>query len=453
MPEQDEFEVLQRLTQARDAGDLRAELEALRQLRQSRPAAPAQPQVPPPSIGRRAAARFLANVISTPEAVGDLLEIGGAGLQAVAGAGRGSIGERFQAARQQQAGQFPASVLSSFPSPTAEQVLATTETLKAAPQFSGRALSSAQVNPARALMNPAMEAGRAFGAAVVPAASSQFQQELQTQQAQTEQHPFAAGMGDVLGDVGTLLAMRPAMRPRLGALTRRPVSVSRETVDIIDSAANRLASVTGFAKRLGAQAGEAGFEGALLAAMDDGDPLAAAGWTAGAQLGGSLAMRGTQAFARYPWRTIGGLALAHWTYRALAPGGQGPIEDVRDDTIQTMLTTFGLGALAALGGAGRLAPGRTAVRDRFIDAFDTIRRAPLASLMSQIGRAEEQGNPLPEVLDIVSVDPNAFGPEVRRRLERASRSEREDALIREVNSLMQSARFRRQFDELRQPQS
>src|SRR5690606_13960108 len=99
MPEQDEFEVLQRLTQARDAGDLRAELEALRQLRQSRPAAPAQPQVPPPSIGRRAAARFLANVISTPEAVGDLLEIGGAGLQAVAGAGRGSIGERFQAAR------------------------------------------------------------------------------------------------------------------------------------------------------------------------------------------------------------------------------------------------------------------------------------------------------------------------------------------------------------------
>jgi hypothetical protein len=458
----EELELFQRLAQARDAGDVRAELEALRQLRQMQQVIPTgtqTTQVPPPSIGERAAARFVSNIISTPAALGTLLEIGGAGLQAAAGAaanalmggGGPGIGERFRAAREQQAQQFPASLLQRFPSPTPEQVAATAGTIRRTPALMGQAAQDMQINPMAAALDPGMAAAQALGAAIAPRIQSEFQSQLERQQAMAEQHPIATGAGDVIGDIGTILMGRPALR-RVGAATRRPLPAPRETVDIIDSAANRLARVTGFSRRLGAQAGEAGFEGALLAAMSDGDPLATAGWTAGAQIGGSLAMRGTQAFARYPWRTLGGVAVAHWVYRALAPGGQGPLEDVRDETIQTMLTTFGLGALAALGGAGRLAPGRTAARDRFIDAFDSIRRTPLASIISQISKAEEQGHPLPQVLDIVSVDPNAFGPEVRRRIERASRSRREDALINEVNSLMRSERFRRRFDELRQPQ-
>lgn len=428
MADRDEMQILRDLSSARDSGDLRAELEALRRLRGLQPTQVPQPQVPAPSVGRRAAARFVSNALGLPAGVGELLEIGAAGLQAGAGAigsavtgGDGpGFGQRFEAARQQQSQQFPASALQAIPSPSPEQVLAGTETIKRIPKIAGSEASL----------------------------GSEFQNQLQLQQAQAAQHPIATGAGDVLGDIGSILSLRPALRGRFRSARAR-TSLPEETVDIIDSAANRLTRITGFSKRLGAQAGEAGFEGALLAAVGEGDPIATAGWTAGAQVGGSLALQGSQAFARYPWRSLGGIALAHWVYRALAPGSQGALEDVRDETIQTMLTTFGLGTLAALAGAGRLAPGRTAGRDRFIDSFDTIRRAPIASIISQISKADEEGgNPLPQVLGKLAEDPNFFGTEIRRRIERAANSEREDALIKEVNSLMRSERFRMKLDEL-----
>src|SRR5690606_13009387 len=278
---------------------------------------------------------------------------GGAGLQAAAGAGANAlmggggpgIGERFRAAREQQAQQFPASLLQRFPSPTPEQVAATAETIRRTPALMGQAAQNMQINPMAAALDPGMAAAEALGGAIAPRLQSELQSQLERQQAMAEQHPIATGAGDVNGGIGTILTGRPARR-RVGSATCRSLPAAHQTVDIIDRAANRLARMTGFSKRLGAQAGEAEFEGAQPAAMSDGDPLTTAGWTAGAQIGGSLAMRGTQAFARYPWRTLGGVAVAHWVYRALAPGGQRPLDDGKDETNQSSLTTSGLLALA-----------------------------------------------------------------------------------------------------------
>lgn len=447
MAEKDELTLLRSLSEARDSGDARAELEALRALsalRKAPSAQPAQPQLAEPSLGQRAAARFVANVLGTPSGIGELLEIGAAGLQAGAGAAldavrpgpsEQSLGQRFATAREQQSQLFPAAQLQAIPSPSTEQVLAGVESFKNLPSI---------IHRGEQLRLRSRGAVGGFP----QAAGSEFSEQLQTQQQQAQQHPITAGAGDVLGDIGTLVSMRPATG-RMFRPARARAVIPKETVDIIDSAANRLTRATGFAKKLGAQAGEAGFEGALLAAMGDGDPLATAGWQAGAQVGGSLALQGTKAFKTYPWRTLGGIALAHWVWRAFAPGGQGALEDVRDETVQTMLTTFGLGTLAALAGAGRLAPGKTAGRDRFIDAFDTIRRSHVASYINQFTEAEESGQTaLPVIIGKIVEDPNFFGPEVRRRIERAANSNKDNALIREVESLMRSERFRRKVEEL-----
>lgn len=457
MAEREELEALRALQAAKASGDARGELAALRTLRAARgdvsaagrasppgpsvsgiinrggsfPGGALEPPVPPlevgQSIGQRGAARFISNAIGTPSAIGELLSIGAAGAQAGAGelaeraGGRQMpLGERFAQAREEQAQSFPASLLMKSPSPSPEQVAAAGQTAGRLPQIIG--------------------GPETFGGV--------FREKLQQQRAAAEQHPIQTALGDMGGDALSILSMRPMTRRMFPAARSAPV-VEKEAVDIIDSAANRLTAATGFAKRLGSQAGEAGFEGAMLAAMGDGDPLATAGWVAGTQVGGSLALQGSKAFLRHPWRTIGGVAMAHWIYKALAPGGQGPIEDVRDETVQTAITTFGLGALATMAGAGRLAPGKTPGRDRFIDAFDSIRRAPVASIIKQLHEADEAGdNRLSKIIGKIAEDPDYFGREVRMQIERASRSEEPNALRNEVDDLMRSDRFRQRFEEL-----
>lgn len=465
MPERQELEALRALSQAVQSGDPRAELEALRSLsamKQQTDGRTSEPgptvtgiinrggsfaggaleppvQKKPPSLegrvsmGTRANSRFLADVLNTPHAIGELMSTGAAGLQAGVGSlfGRKDIGqlitgrpqtfgERFATAKKEQEQSFPASLFLKFPKVTPEGVGAFGQTVSELPSIM-------------------------FGS---PTLKGTFQKNLEEQQRFAEDHPIQTAIGDIGGDTAALLAARPFTRRLFSGARAAPIA-ERAAEDIIDSAANRITKVTGFAKKLGSQAGEAGFEGALLAAVGDGDPIATAGYSAGTQLGGALALKSATAFARYPWKTLGGIALAHWALRAVGPGNQGSLEDVRDESIRTMVTAFGLGAIGAMAGAGRLSPGTTAARESFIDALDTIRRAPVVSIIKQLNEAEQNGdNRLDRIIGKLIEEPDFFGREARMRIERAANSGKSDALTKEVKSLMRSERFRRKFDDL-----
>lgn len=332
------------------------------------------------------AGELVANVLGLPHAAGELLALGAAGIRTGAGAAKAAvtgepieIARRFARARQTEDSSGLATLLQSLPEPSGADVLS------------------------------------AVGAEPV-------------------ESELAAGAGRTAADVATLLALKPGERvARLLKLPRTaPKNVDAETMGRLNAAAKTLTRGLG-------RAAEAGFDGAVIGALGDGDPLKTAAWSAGIQAGGSAALAAKSTFLRNPIKSFGALWLGHQMWKAVAPGPQQAFES-SDAATKELVAAYGLGIAASLAGAGR-SPGK------IIGTIEHASRAGIASVVTQLQEASRRGDTTPaRVLELMSDNPDYFGRNVRLRLERASRSKKPNAVLDEIDSLMRSERFRRQLE-------
>lgn len=369
---------------------------------------------------------FLANMASLPHASGELLAMGGALPALYPG------GKSYAEALEQEKQQFPASALLAIPDVTTEQVLGV-------PRAIGNSISNIGANRDRAMA--LMKDPNALVPPLAnPSLSSTYPEAVATEQKIAAENPIASSAGRAAGDVASMLSLRPGQRATklLSLKNLNPRADLEEVKGALNAAARTLARGTG-------RAAEAGFDGAVVAALGDGDPAKTAAWSAGVQAGGSAALAAKNAFLRNPLKSFAGLYLGHEMWKALAPGPQ-DLFDSKDSAVTEMVSAYALGTAAALAGASR-GVGTGYVRG-VTDALSTASRATIASVVTQLQEAAKNEQPqYARVLELLSQDQERFGTDARVRIERAARSEKPRALLNEIDALMKSTRFRKALEE------
>ena len=271
----------------------------------------------------------------------------------------------------------------------------------------------------------------------------------QTRQAEAEA-PTATAAGGVAGDVLTLLTARAPVKALLrGARAKLPgipmtaePGIRRAVQDVF-----ALPKVQRLGRGL-ARAGETGLEGAVLAALDDGDPWKTAGIAAGGQAIGSAVLTAIP-------KTKLGLAvdmaagvIAWQAFKELIPGGKDRILESTEHEVRK-LTFFGvLGAGAAALGARRASPEGILAKNlpRFAEAVTAIPRGAILSMLKDFTREHERGSDLSHrVTGKFAEDPSYFGEEAGKRIGRALRT---GGISAEVNRLMGDVSFRDQVRAL-----
>lgn len=336
---------------------------------------------------------LVANVLSAPHAVGELM-----GMSPV------------------QPFPMVSEVLRKMPDPDAQDILALAGTPLAA--FTN--------------LGEQIDAYRQGGKAPHPGSAllEGYRSSRREEQELADSKPLSTSAGQAAADAATIVGVRRLSSGLLNNVSRE----GGETASWLNKAASAL-------YRGSKRTAEAGFEGALVAALGDGDPANTAAWSAGVQAGGSMALAARGTIIRHPFQSLGTIWLGHEIFKALAPGPQNLLES-KDEAIQEMIAAYGLGVAAALAGAGRSS-------NSVIDSISAASRGSIASVISQLQTAREEDKPQYErVIAKVIEDPDYFGPEVTRLLERAANSESANALTRQIDSLMESARFRKLYDEL-----
>jgi hypothetical protein len=349
-----------------------------------------------------------ANVLSLPHAAGELLAIGGAAPAAIPG------GKTFAESLMEEKKKLPASALLAMPDPDAEDVLAVPGAIR-------KSLSDPFIHRRRLL-------------------STRFKESVAEEEKKAADSPIGATAGRTAADIGTMLAMRPGQRLsevlKLGPFN--PRAEIEGTKGALNYAAKALARGTG-------RTAEAGFDGAVVATLGDGDPVKTAAWSAGVQAGGSMAMAAKNSFFRNPLKTFAALYLGHEMFKAIAPGPQDLFES-KDTAVSEMVAAYGLGTAAALAGGTR-GIGSGNVR-AITDAFSSASRATIASVVTQLQEAAANKQPqYARVLELLAQDQERFGTDARVRLERAARSDKPRALLNEIDQLMSGTRFRKAFED------
>jgi hypothetical protein len=358
---------------------------------------------------KTAGATAVANVLGLPHAVGELLSIGG--VRPLTGPGAAIT-----------------DALLKMPEPDAVDVLSATRGIAKLPGAVARGYVAegepppdVQMTAARSSVSDAMTGARA------------------AEEDAAAERPVATSVGRTAGDVATMLSLRPTAGgiKSLLALPRSAPKVAEETMSALKNAAQV------FARGLG-RTTEAGLEGALIGALGDGDPAKTAAWSAGMQAGGSLALAAKNTLLRNPMKSFGALWIGHEMWKSAAPGPQNAF-DSKDAAINELVAAFGLGTTAALAGASR-GVGAGTIR-QVTNALSSVSRASVASVITQLQESKDEPQ-YERVIAKVAEDPDYFGSEVRMRLERAARSERPQQLLREIDRLMDSTRFRKLYDEI-----
>jgi hypothetical protein len=339
---------------------------------------------------KTAAGELIANVIGLPHAAGELLALGGAALRTGAGAAAAAvkgepinIAERFNNARVIEEGSRPAKTLLAAPEPSSADVL------------------------------------NAVGL-------------------EETGGTIATGAGKAAADVATLMTLRPSARvTEILKMRRGPTAaVDPETLSGLNRAAHVLTGGS-------AKVAEAGFEGAVVGALGEGDPAVTAAFSAGIQIGGSAALTAKAAFFKNPLKTFGTLFIGHEMYKAVAPGPQNAF-DSKDAAIDEMVVAYGLGIAAYMAGANR-----GTEMQRVVNAVSQASRTGIASVITQLDAAAQRGDTQYEqIVSKVATDPEYFGDTIKRRLERAANSEKPNELLREIDSLMQTASFRQKYEQM-----
>ena len=338
-----------------------------------------------PAGATSTAGELLAGTAATAQTVGDVL--------ANALAGRSTdIGDRFRAAQAEQRQHFPASSLINNPIPRP-----TTVDLQA----------GAQSLPAIASGN----LGASFDEnrnAVISGLLSQ-----------SSENPIAAFGGELAGDALTIATGRaPIARAGRGV---PPLSFPKN----IDSASLRLGqkildmkSVRSLQRGTG-RAFEAGLEGAALAIMNEGDPVATAAYAAGLQAAGSATLSATKGVFRRPGRILLAAIIARQVGKSLFPGGSDFILPTIEESFDGLALAMTVGVTAGALGLGR--GQNTKLAKLFPEAMDGLAAVPrgaVLSLVEELTATDDGGNAMKVVQQMLE-DPDFFGEAARIRLENA----------------------------------
>ena len=389
---------------------------------------------------RSMAGTVAANVLSLPHAAGELLAMGAAVPQTAVGAAGAAIGgtpidliERFSAARTEQEGKFPARALLALPDPSTEDVLAVPGTVP-------RLLASASNAEYSRDPNAPILAGSGIRKA--------FGESLAAEQARAEENPLAHSAGRTAGDVASLLLLRPGERAARALKLER--MNPRAKVDVPDASVFSKEMLDAASRALSRGLGrtaEAGFEGAVMAAIGDGDPAKTAAWSAGVQAGSSMALSAKSTIMRNPIKSAVGIYFGHEIWKVIAPGPQ-DFFGSKDAAFQEVVGAYAVGTLAGLAGGGRGGVGSGRVK-QVTSVLNDASRHSIQSVLAQINEGRKRGDTKYEtVIGKIAEDPDYFGKDFRVRLERASRSDKPNALLDEIDSLMRSNRFRQKFAAL-----
>jgi hypothetical protein len=333
--------------------------------------------------------------LAAPSASGDLLAAGAAGVRGLGDfmtGGEFDFGTKFE----EEQGKFPASAIRSIPRPTIQEIGAG---IRSAPGLFGS-------QPIKERYADELASGQEAEAAM------------------REAHPTATGVGDVLGDVGSLFVTRqasglPGKMQKLEDLImkggKKPDFVfgAIENLDNIKPSAwrfvgDKLIESNGWRNLLKAtgRTAETSLEAVALDILNSNDPNDTIAYAAVGQVVGSLGLQALKstwgsggAASGVKRLGVAGLVGAGlWQYmQQVTPGGDNsPLESVQVGFEKTLLAITA-GAITGILGAGRMrGPGSKGLQDnipRLADAMTAVPRAAMLSLlkdMVQANKAEQQ---------------------------------------------------------------
>ena len=323
---------------------------------------------------------WIDNVLSMPSAVSEISSIPLSGLSAgIEGAASAATGGEFDFLRRysENQQQFPSNLLRNIPRPTVQGIEAVASGVGA--------------------MMPG--GNTPIGAAAAALYESNTRDKLVR-----GEHPIATKVGDTAGDIASILGARI---PVLGRIANFEHKIVPKYDVFFGGAKSAIAANPGLRRaadrvvnsptmrRLGRgvfRAGETGFEAAVLEAMQGDDPLASAGFAAGAQLAGSGSLAvieglrsggPAKAGIKLTLAAAGVMGLTQ-VLKEATPGGRDRILESAESGFAKVALTLGLGAASAMLGAGRLRG--TQISEDFpmiIDAIATIPRGASLSILTR----------------------------------------------------------------------
>lgn len=273
------------------------------------------------------------------------------------------------------------------------------------------------------------------------------------EQAMREAHPAAAVVGDVGGDVATIITGRAPLARTIARAEQRLAgnaaakSAQSNVGYVLDKTVTSPAM-----RRLARGAGrslEAGAEAAILDTLKGDDPLETAYVAALGQAGASGAIELGKTVWRHPSLAMAGLAAASTIQimKSATPGGRDRILESIETGFNKITWTLAASVAAGALGGGRLRGGEFANRfPKLADAISTLPRASMISLAEEWADADpKQQQRIEAVSQKLASDPEYFGPAEALKLDKAFRN---GTVLPTLERLSKERRFRERLNSL-----
>ena len=276
-------------------------------------------------------------------------------------------------------------------------------------------------------------------------------------------------VGDIAGDIGSLLITRTpfqrGLRNRVkrepdllfGSAAKNAPATASFTPTFFEGTRNisksALDKIVPLLKRGGIRVGETGLEGALVAAMNDDDPLSTAAMAAGAQTVGGTALAATKGLfgnkgANLAMAAAGTMAFLQ-LFKEATPGGRDRILESSETAFAKLAALITVAGIAGANGLGRVRGNLRTQQPELADLITTIPRGNMLSLLNNI--MQDDTGEVELVLGQLMKDPSYFGPTAQRRFERAQTVEGAPDLVKQIELLKSDRRFKRRLNALREP--
>ena len=338
----------------------------------------------------------------------------------------------------------------NFLMPTSDQVFGA---VQSGTEAAARIMNSQNPNIPSASITPLNEA---------------IQQQTAISQEGQEQNPNAAMAGNLTGDAAMLLGVRNpfaadrainqvAHRRNLEAaqlLAKRGAQDIARDPTLKRAVSNVFSNGTGVQKLLNTtgRAAEAGLEGAVVALLNEGDPMEVAAYSAGGQLVGSAFLGGVSKLLSGGPTAIGlkvgttafAMGSLFQLVKESAPGGQDSLISSIESGFPKVMLGIALGGVSALSGAGRVSGGFpvTAI-PKIADAITSIPRAVVISSLNEM--LKDQSAEV--VINKMVSDPEYFTAAESRRIYRAMTTE-SLSISDTIKSLSENNKFNEKLEAL-----
>lgn len=239
-----------------------------------------------------------------------------------------------------------------------------------------------------------------------------------------QDHPFANAAGGVAGDIATLASGRLPFASNIAKAEKtlaalgpvgRNQTLTRDITRLFSSD-----PMKSLYRGMG-RAAETGLEGATLSILKGGDPLEAGGYSAGAQVVGSMSMTATKALYKHPFivSALGAAALFQ-VGKELTPGGENKFIPSLEAGFEHVAHGLIIGGLAALSTGRIRAADSSKVVQALADITTTTGRGAVLSLITDLTKEEEGGEgDVKRTITALTTTPDIFNETQLKRLQSA----------------------------------